>query len=110
MEDRWSDHLPAATIRVVRCRWTDPLADQPEGQDRCRDPGQRPQILAPKHCCHGSRPLPGAEHGFSLCSTSMAPGFDESDPFFPGRDDLLAEYPEFADMIKALTRLQPHNV
>ena len=72
--------------------------------------GQRPQILAPKHCCHGSRPLPGGEHGFALCSTSMAPGFDESDPLFPDREELLDSHPEFAELITALTRLQAHNV
>ena len=72
--------------------------------------GQRPQILAPRHCCHGSRPLPGSLHGFSLCSTSMAPGFDESDPVFPSRDELLSTYPEHSELIESLTRLHPHNI
>ncbi len=72
--------------------------------------GQRPQILAPRHCCHGSRPLPGGEHGFSLVSTSMAPGFDESDPFFPTREELMSSHSEFSELIQSLTRLQPHNI
>ena len=72
--------------------------------------GQRPQILAPRGCYHGSRPLPGGEYEFSLGSTSMAPGYHESDPVFPPRDDLTKQYPEFSQLITALTRLEPHNV
>ena len=72
--------------------------------------GQRLQILAPKHCIHGSRPLPDGENGFTLSSTSMAPGFDASDPVFPSREDLIKQYSKFAELITALTRLHPHNV
>lgn len=72
--------------------------------------GQQPQILVPGNCCHGSRPLAGAEYGFSLASTSMAPGYDETDPVFPARDELVSAYPEFRSLIEALTRLTPHNV
>lgn len=72
--------------------------------------GQRLQILAPHDCWQGSRPLPGGEHGFGLVSTSMAPGFDDSDPVFAKRETLQAEYPEFSTLIEALTRLESHNV
>lgn len=72
--------------------------------------GQRPQILAPKFCIHGSRPLPGGKNGFALGSTSMAPGYDESDPIFPPRAELHERYPEFRELITSLTRLHPHNV
>ena len=72
--------------------------------------GQHPQLLAPRDCCHGSRPLPGGEFGFSLGSTSMAPGYDESDPVFPAREELVSAYPEFSSLIKELTRLIPHNI
>jgi len=72
--------------------------------------GQRPQIVAPRDCFHGSRPLTGGSYGFSLVSTSMAPGFDESDPEFPRREDLIKSYPEFSELIVELTRLTPHNV
>lgn len=72
--------------------------------------GQQPQILAPRHCCHGSRPLAGGKHGFSLGSTSMAPGFDETDPVFPARDELVSAYPEFQSLIESLTRLAPPYV
>ena len=72
--------------------------------------GQQPQLLAPRDCYHGSGPLPGGDFGFSLGSTSMAPGYDESDPIFPGRDELINTYPEFESLISTLTRLAPHNI
>ncbi len=72
--------------------------------------GQQLQILAPRHCWHGSRPLPGNECGFSLVSTSMAPGFDVSDLVFCSREELVRDYPKFRSMIEALTRLTAHNV
>jgi predicted cupin superfamily sugar epimerase len=72
--------------------------------------GQQLQVLAPRHCWHGSRPLPGQEYGYSLGSTSMAPGYDETDPVFADRDDLLNAYPAFSSLIEDLTRLTPHNI
>ena len=72
--------------------------------------GQEPQILAPMGCIHGSRPLPGGDFGFSLGSTSMAPGYDDTDVFFPQRVELVDAYPNFSAMIMALTRTEPINV
>ncbi len=72
--------------------------------------GQRPQLLAPRHCYHGSRPLASGSYGFALGSTSMAPGYDESDPVFPSREELIKSYPEFSNLIVELTRLTPHNL
>lgn len=72
--------------------------------------GQEPQILAPMGCIHGSRPLPGGSYGFSLASTSMAPGFADSDPFFPQRAELIEAYPNFSALVLALTRTEPINV
>ncbi len=74
------------------------------------DAGQRPHILAPRNHWHGSRPLPGGSHGFSLMSTSMAPAFGEEDSVFAEREELVNQYPKFQKMIEALTRLEPHNV
>jgi len=68
------------------------------------DSGQQPQHLAPRHWWHGSRPLPGQHHGFTLVSTSMAPAYDETDPVFGERDELVAQYPAFGDLIMSLTR------
>ncbi|MBL4682687.1 MAG: cupin domain-containing protein [Pseudomonadales bacterium] len=64
---------------------------------------QRLQILAPKGCIHGSRPLPGGEHGFTLMSTSMSPGYEDGDSTFPIREDLIKTHPQFASMIRSLT-------
>ena len=72
--------------------------------------GQDLQLLAPRHSWHGSRPLPAQEYGFSLGSTSMAPGYDESDPVFANRDELIKAYLAFSSLIEALTRLKPHNI
>jgi uncharacterized protein len=72
--------------------------------------GQQLQILAPRHSWHGSRPIADGEHGFSLGSTSMAPGYDESDPIFAQRDELMKNYPSFNTLINSLTRLHSHNI
>lgn len=72
--------------------------------------GQQPQIVAPRGCTHGSRPLPGGKFGFSLCSTSMAPAHHESDPVFPARAEILKSHPQFRDLIVALTRTRAINV
>ncbi len=71
--------------------------------------GQQLQLSVPRHCWHGSRPLPGGQHGFSLVSTSMAPGFDESDPVFAKADELSKQYPAFSSLIVSLTRTTPDN-
>lgn len=73
------------------------------------DQGQRPQILAPRNSWQGSRPLPQGAFGFSLVSTSMAPGFHPSDPEFAHRENLIQGYPSFAGLIKDLTREHPIN-
>lgn len=71
---------------------------------------QQPQIVARHGCIHGSRPLPGGEYGFTFCSTSMAPAHHPTDPNFPSRAEILAAYPEFEELIVALTRISPINV
>jgi len=63
------------------------------------------QILDPKGCIHGSRPVPGGDHGFSLVSTSMAPGYEEGDSTFPSRTNLIKSHPQFKSMITALTSI-----
>lgn len=70
--------------------------------------GQTPQLTVPRDVWQGSRPLPGGAHGFSLVSTTMAPGYEQSDPRFGERESLMATWPEAAELIKALTRLSPY--
>jgi predicted cupin superfamily sugar epimerase len=72
--------------------------------------GHQLQLVAPRDCWHGSRPLPEQKQGFSLCSTSMAPGYDDTDPVFADRDELLKTHSTFSTLIEALTRLSPHNI
>ncbi len=65
--------------------------------------GQQPQVLVPPGVWQGSRLEPGVE--FALLGATMAPGFDYAD-YEPGRrSELMERYPEWAVMIRELTRL-----
>lgn len=64
--------------------------------------GQQPQVVVPPGVWQGSRLEPGVE--FALLGATMAPGFDYADYEQGGRSDLIAQYPEHADMIRELTR------
>ncbi len=64
--------------------------------------GMRPQVVVPKGVWQGSRLLSGGD--FALLGCTVAPGFDYADYERGHRDDLLYHYPEFEDMIRALTR------
>jgi uncharacterized protein len=64
--------------------------------------GQRIQYAAPRGVWQGSRLIPGGE--YALLGTTMAPGFTDEDYFGADRDELIAQYPEHAGMIRALTR------
>lgn len=66
------------------------------------DRGMRPQVIMPRDVWQGSRLCAGGR--FALLGTTVAPGFDVAD-FDPGRrDELVAAYPDFAELITALTR------
>ncbi len=73
------------------------------GMDLLND--QRPQILVPRFWWQGSRPLPDGDYGYSLLSTSMAPGYHPNDPEFASREELIMKYPDEEKMIKNLTRV-----
>jgi predicted cupin superfamily sugar epimerase len=63
--------------------------------------GERPQLVVPRDMWQGSY----LEHGaFALLGTTMAPGYDPSDYEHGDRGQLLAEFPQFADTIRKLTR------
>lgn len=72
--------------------------------------GERPQIGVPRDTCHGSRPMPDGDFGYTLLSTSMAPGYSDGDVSFARREDLLRSHQEFASYISALTRDEAINV
>jgi predicted cupin superfamily sugar epimerase len=62
--------------------------------------GEWPQVLAPGDVWQGSRLVGGR---LALLGTTVAPGFEYADYTSGRRDELTATYPEFADMITALT-------
>ncbi len=64
--------------------------------------GMRPQILAPRGVWQGLRLL--KRGSYSLMGTTVAPGFDYSDFETGKRDELLKDYPDFHELILALTR------
>jgi hypothetical protein len=66
--------------------------------------GQRPQVVAPGGAWQGTRLVPGGAHRFALLGTTMSPGFAVADYEGGRRDDLVAAYPRFREMIEALTR------
>jgi predicted cupin superfamily sugar epimerase len=66
--------------------------------------GQKLQQLAPRNYWQGSRPSPGGSHGFSLVSTSMAPGYAEGDAEFASAEELIKSYPSNTNLIQSLTR------
>ena len=64
--------------------------------------GMRLQHGVPAGTWQGSRLAPGGK--FALMGTTMAPGFDPQDFELGKRDDLSAQYPNYAPLIAFLTR------
>jgi hypothetical protein len=64
------------------------------------DAGERPQIVAPRGTWQGIR----STGDFTLMGTTVAPGFEYSDYGSGSREELVAQYPQFADLIRQLTR------
>ena len=63
--------------------------------------GEVPQVLAPGNVWQGSRLVNGGR--LALMGTTVAPGFEYADYTRGRREELVAGYPEFAEMIAALT-------
>jgi len=64
--------------------------------------GQHVQYTVPRGVWQGSRLIAGGE--YALLGTTMAPAYDDGDFELGPRDMLLAQYPERAELIGALTR------
>ena len=64
--------------------------------------GQLVQFVVPRGVWQGSRLI--SEGSLALMGTTMAPGFDVADWTEGKRDALAREYPEHAELIRALTR------
>ncbi|TAL32447.1 MAG: cupin domain-containing protein [Spirochaetes bacterium] len=63
--------------------------------------GMAPQVLIPHDSWQGARLVPGG--AFALMGATVSPGFDFSDFELGERGALTARYPEFRDLITALT-------
>lgn len=64
--------------------------------------GMHPQVIIPRGVWQGARLLQGGR--FSLLGTTVSPGFDFVDYESGNRDVLVESYPQFRDLIIALTR------
>ena len=64
--------------------------------------GMRPQVVVPAGVWQGSRLVAGGR--FALLGTTMAPGFEFDDFDAGDRAILLGQFPEQADLIRALTK------
>ena len=66
--------------------------------------GQRPQAVVHGGAWQGCRLAPGGK--FALMGTTMSPGFDYADFQIGDREQLMAQYPGVAEMIRQYTRQQ----
>ncbi|MGD2089280.1 MAG: cupin domain-containing protein [Candidatus Aminicenantes bacterium] len=66
--------------------------------------GMHPQVLVPSGVWQGARLLAGGTFGFTLMGTTMAPGFEYPDYQSGSRQELTRLYPDFKELITALTR------
>ena len=64
--------------------------------------GQVPQSLVPKGVWQGA--CLGQAGEYALMGTTVAPGFDCEDFELAHREDLVRDYPRYADLIRRLTR------
>ena len=62
--------------------------------------GERPQLVIPRGCWQGLR----ATGEYSLLGTTVAPGFEYSDYESGDREELIRQYPAYADLIRQLSR------
>jgi predicted cupin superfamily sugar epimerase len=64
--------------------------------------GQQPQVIVERGVWQGSRLVAGG--AWALLGCTVAPGFEYEDYDSAGRDELTAQWSEFAAQIAALTR------
>lgn len=68
------------------------------GRDVAR--GERPQVVVPAGVLQAAVP----RGDYTLTGCTVAPGFDFADWEMPPREELLARYPEHAELMRQLTR------
>ncbi len=64
--------------------------------------GQEPQVVVRGNVWQGCRLTPGGK--WALMGTTMSPGFDYADYVIGVRDELIAQYPDAAELIRQYTR------
>lgn len=64
--------------------------------------GQQPQVVVRGGVWQGCKLAPGGK--FALMGTTMSPGFDYANYEHGARDELIAQYPGAAELIRAYTR------
>ncbi len=64
--------------------------------------GMLPQVVVPRQVWQGSRLAAGGK--FALLGCTVSPGFEFADYERGSREELLQNYPNWAEMIEALTR------
>ena len=70
------------------------------GQDLAA--GHEPQVVVRGGIWQGCRLVPGGN--WALLGTTMSPGFDYADYETGARDELIAQYPNVAEMIRQYTK------
>jgi predicted cupin superfamily sugar epimerase len=65
--------------------------------------GEMPQVVVPAGTWQGCRLVKGGS--YALMGTTVAPAFDYDDYEQGDRDQLTKQYPECAELIRALTRI-----
>src|ERR1700744_6034731 len=71
--------------------------------------GERPQVVVSRRVWQGSRLLPSAQQsgdacGWALLGCTVSPGFEYADYSSAPRAELIARWPDEAEMITALSR------
>jgi predicted cupin superfamily sugar epimerase len=66
--------------------------------------GQHPQLVVPRDVWQGSVPIGAGAESYSFFGNTLAPGFEFQDFEMGYRDELQADYPQFADHITRRTR------
>jgi predicted cupin superfamily sugar epimerase len=69
--------------------------------------GQQLQLTVPGGVWKASRVATDGEHGFGLISEAVAPGFDYADMTLARADELIAQFPDHARIIRALSHAEP---
>lgn len=71
--------------------------------------GAEPQRVMPAGCWFGAEVATCSEGGYTLVSCSLAPGFEFADFELGDPEELLAAWPEYAALIRKLSRVVPRG-